>query len=48
MLMLLFLQFHAAAEDAIAGATAATAVVKQDEQMQVLSSLTGVCVVALS
>jgi hypothetical protein len=49
--MLLFLQLSAGAEDAIASAVAVTAtavIVKQDEQMQVLSSLTGVCVVALS
>ncbi len=46
--MLLFLEF-AAAEDAVvdAVATAASEVVKQEKQMQVLSSL-GLCVVALS
>jgi hypothetical protein len=40
--------FSAAAAVNATAATAATAVVKQDEQMQLLSSLIGVCEVALS
>jgi hypothetical protein len=49
--MQLFLQFTAAAKDAVVYAVAATAtavIVKQDEQIKVLFSLIGVCVVAIS
>jgi hypothetical protein len=51
MLMLLFLEFPAAPEDAAVDAVAATAtavIVKQNEQIEVFFTLIGMCVVALS